>query len=301
MQIELRHLRHFVAVAEELHFGRAAERLFMAQPPLSQSVRRLETELGVQLLDRTTRQVRLTGAGQVLLADAHGLIGAFESTVLRVRALGRGESGRLCIGFMSARAGPSLTPLLRSFADAHPEVDVQLKEFRLEDILDGIRRGEADLGFVRAPVQDDELRADVLSAEAAAAVVAADHRLALRRSVSINELNGEPLITAPAWSATANAAWTVDPRPNGEHPTLGPVAHTLAEGLELVAAGRGYVLVPASLAQLYHRDEVAFVRLSDAPSFELALVYTRRGLGPQASRFIEFASRHRPDQSDGDV
>ena len=202
--MELRHLRYFVAVAEELHFTRAALRLNIAQPPLSQQIRALEAELGVQLFVRTRRSVALTDAGQALLARARELLSVTQSLPQELQRVARGEVGLLRIGFSSTLP---LTKVLRDVvADhrrTHPDVALNLREMHSQLQFDGLRRGELDVGLVRynerAPegIRLQELRRDPLRL-----ALPATHRFARRKSVAIAECRDEAFVGFPGDAGT---------------------------------------------------------------------------------------------------
>ncbi len=149
--MELRHLRYFVAVAEEQHMTRAARRLGIQQPPLSQQIRDLEDELGVRLFDRTPRSIRLNAAGQVFLKDARRLLADAQDAVARVRRTSRGESGRIAIGYTSSASLHPLVPrLIRAFHAEHPAVDLEFQENATRDLLEAVAGDALDAAFVRA-------------------------------------------------------------------------------------------------------------------------------------------------------
>jgi DNA-binding transcriptional LysR family regulator len=147
-------LRYFVAVAEELSFSRAAERLHMAQPPLSYQIKRLEEELGAQLFHRTKRSVRLTDAGRLLLAEARGLLVHAEQTASVVHRVGQGEVGRLTVGFVPSAANRVLPPILRAFGERFPSVELLLREVDPDRLLRALGDGRADVGFLYLPFED---------------------------------------------------------------------------------------------------------------------------------------------------
>src|SRR5580693_1592174 len=156
--MELRHLRYFLAVAEELHFHRAATRLHISQPPLSQQIRALERELGVTLLSRNRRRVALTAAGEAFLDDARSILAAVERASERARGIARGSLGTLAIGFVgSAMFSPKLPQILREFRARHPDVELVLRELPTTVQLAALAAGELDVGVIRGPVDVTEL------------------------------------------------------------------------------------------------------------------------------------------------
>src|SRR5436309_10286813 len=151
-QMELRHLRYFVAVAEELHFGRAAARLHIAQPPLSQQILRLEAELGVELLRRNRRSVRLTDAGRLLLEQSRPLLAQADHVEQLLRQASAGEVGRLAVGFVGSASYEALPRILREFRDRHPQVELRLDELTTAGQVAALNAGRIDVGLVRPPV-----------------------------------------------------------------------------------------------------------------------------------------------------
>src|SRR3954453_15892050 len=202
--MELRHLRYFVAVAEELHFGRAARRLQLAQPPLSRQIQGLEQELGVRLLERTKRHVELTPAGKVFLEHARKLLTEADHAVAAARRAARGEIGRLAIGFVGAATYSALPELLRVFHTRFPDVELVLYEMTSAHQHDALREGRIEVGFVRPAIPDDTLARRVARGEPLVAALPAGHRLARRdEPIPLSDLAGEPFILFPR-----------DPRPS---------------------------------------------------------------------------------------
>ena len=155
--MELRHLRYFVAVAEELHFTRAAERLGIQQPPLSLQIRQLEQEIGTPLFYRLTRGVELTEAGALLLEDAHRILDQVERTKARVQSRARGETGRIQVGFAGATyVQPLVLDIIRSYRESYPDVALLPEQSNTPNLIDGLRNGTIDVAFVRPPISDSE-------------------------------------------------------------------------------------------------------------------------------------------------
>jgi DNA-binding transcriptional LysR family regulator len=194
-EVELRHLRYFVAVAEELHFGRAALRLNIAQPPLSQQIRQLEANLGHPLFVRTSRSVTLTAAGRELLERARRTLARVEEDLVAVRRIGRGEVGALTIAFTgSSILRDPLPEAIRVYRRKYPEVDLRLREMGTMLQIDALRDGSIDLGFLRDPGPFDGLVIEELSREPFVAVLPSRHALAKMRSLHPTQLRGEPFI-----------------------------------------------------------------------------------------------------------
>ena len=248
--MELRHLRYFVAVAEELHFTRAALRLNIAQPPLSQQIRALEGELGVQLFLRTRRSVALTDAGQALLVRAREMLAAAQSLPGELRRVARGEVGLLRIGFSSTLP---LTKVLRDVvADhrrTHPDVALNLREMHSQQQFDGLLRGELDVGLVRYNESAPEgIRLVVLRRDPLRLVVPASHRFARRKSVAIAECRDEPFIGFPGDAGTGTGPLLKRLCAQaGFEPRIAQEAREATTQIGLVAAGLGIAVLPAPL------------------------------------------------------
>lgn len=246
--MELRYLTAFVAVAEELHFGRAAKRLQMAQPPLSQQIRQLEKELGVQLFERNTRSVRLTSAGQSFLEPVHTVLRDLDLATRAAKAAGRGEYGRVTVGFAGASSHETLPLLTRAVRIAHPGIELVMRGQTYADIaLARVADGSLDLGFVRLPVTRPGVAARVISEEELVCALPSDHRLADQNSISLAALAEEPFVSFPAnaGSSLRDAAVRTCEE-GGFTPRIvqeAPDSHTI---LALVAAGVGVTLTLTS-------------------------------------------------------
>jgi DNA-binding transcriptional LysR family regulator len=249
--VELRHLRYFIAVAEELHFGRAAQRLHIAQPPLSQQIRRLEDDLGVGLLHRTNRRVELTDAGRAFLVEARlTLAQADRATQVASRAA-RGEVGRLIIGHMASaelNVFPRLLPVLRR---RYPAIELEFQLLGASEQLRLLRDGAIHVGFVRLPADDRTLTVRPIVREPLVVVLPERHPLARRRSVTLRALRGERFVLfprrhAPGYYDTLIAIC----RQAGAEPMIVHDTDRLHTTLSLVATGRGVSLMPKCVAGL---------------------------------------------------
>jgi DNA-binding transcriptional LysR family regulator len=275
--MELRHLRYFVAVAEELHFTRAALRLNIAQPPLSQQIRALEGELGVQLFLRTRRSVALTDAGHALLVRAREMLAAAWSLPGELQRVARGEVGLLRIGFSSTLP---LTKLLRDVvADhrrTHPDVALNLREMHSQQQFDGLLRGELDVGLVRYNESAPEgIRLVVLRRDPLRLVVPARHRFARRKSVAIAECRDEPFIGFPGDAGTGTGPLLKRLCAQaGFEPRIAQEAREATTQIGLVAAGLGIAVLPAPL-EAVRIEGVHYVSLEDAGALLVMSVATR--------------------------
>jgi len=283
--MELRHLRYFIATAEEGHITRAAERLGMQQPPLSQQIRLLERELDVQLFRRKPRGVELTDAGRALLTDARAILAHIDHAFASTRRTARGEQGRIAIGFTSsAPFHPFVPRVIRAFRDAFPLVSLTLEESGTTELIGDLREERVDAAFIRTPVADPAgLIVDRLLEETMLVALPGDHPLARTgrgdsAGVNLKRLAGETFIvyrrhTGPglydAIIAACHAA--------GFSPVVGQEAPRIVATLNLVAAGLGLSIVPASLQRM-QMDGVAYRRLSGAvqPKAPMLLA-SRRG------------------------
>lgn len=195
--MELRHLRYFVAVAEELHFGRAAQRLLIAQQPLSRQIRDLETEIGVELFHRTKRTIRLTEAGQVFLTEARKTLQQAEQAILLAQQTGRGEIGKFAIGFTGPALNTVLPKVVRQFKEKHPQIELTLERLQTNEQVEALRSQQIQVGLLHPPIDDDSLRLEVIHREGLVAVLPDSHCLVQSERISISELANEPFIFYP--------------------------------------------------------------------------------------------------------
>jgi DNA-binding transcriptional LysR family regulator len=285
--IELRPLRQFVAVAEELHFGRAARRLHMTQPPLTQAVQALERALQVQLLQRTRRSVALTPAGEALLAQARRLLREAEALPELVRAAAAGLSGRLRLAFVSSIAYGPLPSWLRSFRERHPGVELQLREATMDVQLAALTAGDIDAGFVlHAPAAvPAPLHALQVLSEPLVLALPAGHPAAAREPVRFEAVAAEPLLIFPRGVAPSLFdAVLAHYHAGGCAPRIAQEAIQLQTIVSLVSAGMGVAWVPASMTQL-QRPGVAYRRVDgDAPQVHTSLLW--REETPVVQRFV---------------
>jgi len=240
MDIDLRHLRYFVAVAEELHVGRAATRLIVSQPALSRQIRELERELGAELFARTSRQVHLTPAGEILLEQARLTLAQTERTIELARRAGRGEVGRLAIGYLGSVALSLLPPLVRAFRASRPDVSLLFYVGIDDKQLTAIEEGHLDVGFVRSPGSHPGVQHEPIHHEALTAVLPADDPLAAQASIPLAALAERPLVLWPReLSATVFDEIIAASRDAGFTPRIEIESAGALGTFGLVAAGLG--------------------------------------------------------------
>ena len=290
MQLELRHLRYFVAVAEELNFTRAAERLHVAQPALSAQIRQLETQLGCELFARTTRKVELTPAGRLLLEDARKIVADADAAVAKVTAAARGQRGSLRINFVAHGAGEPGTEILRRFEAAHPHVETQAVEGgSLEEIQRQVRDHEADVGFIWLPVLYEELDAEVISTERKLACMHASHPLASKPAVSAQDLQTEPIVAPWELYPEAMLQYWFAPFRSGGRRAHDPHGRTLEECFSFVTRGAAIFCVPESVQRFYPRSEFVFRPIIDVAPAEAAVAWRRDTRNPAVGSFVAIA------------
>jgi DNA-binding transcriptional LysR family regulator len=249
--LELRHLRYFVAVAEELHFGRAAARLHLAQPPLSQQIRRLEEILGYPLFVRTSRAVRLTAAGEVFLERARRTLRNVQDDLDEARSIGRGDEGSLRVGFIGSGMLTPLPSVLGRYRELYPRVRLQLSEMYTAGIAGLLARGSLDAGFLRDGGSIDGLHSETLFTEPFVAVLPATHRLAGKREISPADLRGEPFVYfTPLAGRLAYEKPISIFEEHGFRPQVVQEAPQWLTILQLVAAGLGVSVGPACTRQI---------------------------------------------------
>jgi DNA-binding transcriptional LysR family regulator len=291
--VELRHLRYFVAVAEERHFGRAAERLHIAQPPLSQQIRRLEAELGAPLLHRTTRSVDLAPAGEVLLGRAREILAAVDAATDDARRAARGEFGRLAIGFTGSATYALLPALAAALRAALPGVVLDLRgELLTPAQVARLLDGTLDLGLLRPPVRERELRVEVLRREALVAVLPEAHALAAADAVPLEELASEPFVVYPShFRSVVHDAVEEACAAHGFRPRVALEVSETSTLVSFVAAGLGVSLVPASVRNMTVQGAVYRPLARDATTVELAVAWRRDDVTPLLERALEVVRR----------
>ncbi|NBH09208.1 LysR family transcriptional regulator [Amycolatopsis sp. SID8362] len=280
--VEVRELRYFRAVAEELNFSRAAERLGMAQPPLSRAIRLLERRLGVQLFERTSRHVALTPAGNVLFVESAKALDAVAAAVRRTRRAVQRTPALV----VTAKPGVA-TDLLRRIADAHPD-PVEIRVSGFGEQADLLRDGQADVAVLGCPGDHDGLDVEVLVSEPRVAALPSGHELARRSVLTCADFAGRATPVWPGSSAAARAYWSGQDVTGGPV-TPGPVVRDSAQLLETVALGQAIALLPASVADLRSRNDVVYRPVVDATPYALALAWAATARDVRIARFVRTA------------
>jgi DNA-binding transcriptional LysR family regulator len=291
---DLRRLRYFVAVAERLHFGRAAQALHISQPPLSRAIRALEDELGVPLFARTRRKVELTAEGARLLEETRRLTGQLERTVQELRAMASGRHARLRIGFVSLADYGVLPELLRAYKAAHPAVRLSLREMLSPDQATALHAGELDFGLLLPPVSGAaRLEHVVVQRERFVVALPAKHRRARGEGgLRLRELAGEPFVMIPRqiaprlYDIVAQLAIEA-----GMSLNVAQEAIQMQTVVSLVSSGLGAAVVPGSVANLGRRG-VVYRSLADRhPRLDLWLAWRRGPLTETAASLVAQARR----------
>jgi DNA-binding transcriptional LysR family regulator len=299
--VELRHLRYFMVVAEERHITRAAARLGLQQPPLSQQIQALESELGTKLFTRGPRGVELTPAGEGFLEEARAVLSGVERAVVRARAASMGQRGRISIGLTtSASLHPGVTRALRAYADSHAAVSLDLHANSAAGLTEALLREEVQVAVIRAAVaRPADLIFKELAREHMLMALPAGHHLVRRTAsgapapISLGALAGERLILVRRHAAPGMYSNVVDAcHKAGFEPLIVAEVEQMLISINLVAAGVGISLVPASIREI-RQEGIVYCPVSDAPSLiaPLTLVYRRGEARPFVTDFIELSRK----------
>jgi DNA-binding transcriptional LysR family regulator len=280
---EIRQLRYFVAVAERGNVSQASLDLHLSQSALSEALRKLELELGVKLLDRSSRGVSPTPAGDALLAHARTAIEHFDAALQAAR----GQTGRLRVGFEAAGAGRLSTQSRARLIARFPNVRVEPRRFEWGGEVAALHEGECDVAFAWLPADLTGLESIPVATEPRFAGLATQHRLAARETLQVDELDDEPIL----WTRRAPRYWVdwwaVNPRPNGAEPRWGPENDNVEEMLEQVADGSGYCIVPASMTAFYARPDLVWIPIADIDPLRIVLAWRERDANPLIAAFAE--------------
>ena len=288
--MELRHLRYFVAVAEELHFGRAATRLFIVQPSLSQQIRQLEDELGFPLLKRTKRSVELTDAGRVFLIEAQRILAQVQEAKHAAQRAYRGEIGRLVIGYISSSTYDLLPMMLSAYRERFPHVDVALRELTTQEQLRALEEESIQVGLLRLPINDPMIHVEVVRREPIVCVLPEAHPLAKHARITVPLLANEPFVLQSRqrgggyYAQLMNLCLTSGFSPNVIQEVT--EMHTI---VSLVAAGMGVSLVPLSVKNIRSQGVVYRELEGSTTLTEMAVAWLFDSHSTIVQNFLEVA------------
>lgn len=288
--MELKTLRYFCVLAEELHFGRAASRLHISQPPLSRQISNLEDELGIVLFDRSQRRVELTPAGELFLRHSHTVLNGVKDAVHAVRQAGRGEIGHLSIGFFLGATYTLMPDILGSFRAHSPNVRLRLQDMGLPEVPEALIQGSIDVGFLRPPITHQAISTELLLREPVVAALPETHRFARSRRLKLADLADEAFVTfTPSRSVLYSQIMSAC-HDAGFQPYVVQEIRRPETIIGLVSAGVGIALVAAS-AQTCAGKGVVFKKVSGLPMAEIAVAWRRSDESPLLKSFLRTA-RH---------
>ncbi len=285
--MELRQLEYFIAVAEELHFGRAAIRLGMTQPPLSQQIRQLEHELGVQLFHRTKRHVELSDAGRVYLSEIRRVVSGLQHAEQMARKAQFGEVGRLVLGFVGSATYDVLPSLIRVYKERYPDVDLALHEMPSPDQMDALLNRNIDVGVLRPATSHPALVVRTIQRDQCVAVVPASHRLAEEKSVTMKQMRNDQLIlvSRSTWPGLYDSIVTLI-YAEGFSPSIRLEVTEVQTVVGLVAAEMGVSILPRSTQHVHTRDVRYLPITGEAPQVEMGLAWRRDDQSEVLKQFL---------------
>lgn len=287
--MELRQLTYFIAVAEERHFGRAAKRLHIAQPPLSQQIRQFEEQLGVKLFDRTTRRVDLTAAGALMLERGRSILNDVEALQADVYQVGQGATGVLHVGFSGASTYSVMPRIVRAAGTAYPGLTLDLHGEMLTPAMErGLLEHTLDAAILRPPVSSPEIDFRIINREPLVVALPAHSPLASDRPVSMVELTEQRFVTYPPESVMYRMTADLCREAGFQH-RVSQMAQETSTILSFVAAGGGVALMPASVRSVQLRG-VRYRELEDSPHAELAVAWRREDRSVLLSNFIQLVT-----------
>jgi DNA-binding transcriptional LysR family regulator len=289
VNLELRHLRAFVAVAEELNFTRAGRRLHIAQQALSAQIRQLEDRLGAQLFVRTTRSVALTPAGTALLEHAPAILTRLDAAVDAVHAAAAPTTRRLRVGLASTAPLELTARVLRAFAQAEPDVDLELHDSRFNDTSGGVRTGDADVALTWLPCRSDGLAFEPLIADTPVVIMPVDHPLAARDHVTPAEVVAEPIAWVEDHDEITQAFWSLADFWNGRRPVVGARMSNFDEFFAAVQAGKCIGACPGLIATSLRWPEIEIRPIAGVPDAAVAVCWNRDAQSPLVEVFVRTA------------
>jgi DNA-binding transcriptional LysR family regulator len=286
MDVNLRRLRYFVAVADKGHFGRAAESVHLSATALSEQIRKLEAEFDVKLFDRNPRGAQLTDIGAELATKARSVLVQTQhlTDLLKQRRLGDG-GGRLRLGFVTLAAGEATPRLVERLKANSPGLELELVHLSYARQVDAVLDGDVDASIARGPIEPSAaVCLDPLGSESRMIMVSTRHALARRRSVTRQDLAQEPRVTTDGVPETWRRWWSLDPNPDGSTPPYGPLVHSFDEQIEVAASGIALSIVPATAASVYRRNDLRFIPICDAESSQIFICSLAGNVSPMLAR-----------------
>ncbi|MFN2744521.1 MULTISPECIES: acetoin biosynthesis transcriptional regulator AlsR [Bacillus] len=289
--MELRHLRYFMVVAEELHFGKAALRLQMTQPPLSQQIKQLESEIGVTLLKRSKRAVKLTAAGSVFLKQITEGLSQIDQAVDMAQRTARGELGRLVIGFVGSATFEIMPPIIREYRNQFPSVKIELRELSTPNQIKALLNGHIDIGVLHPPLGNDELKTNTLKKSRCVLALPKYHPLTEKARVQLKDLEDEALIVIAKESwPSLYTEFNFLCEKAGFIPNIAQEATEYQMVIGLVSAGMGVAVVPAAAKRLFNLD-VIYKEIEDMPLHaEWITAHRKDNRNPALKHFIDVSN-----------
>ncbi|BAZ37335.1 LysR family transcriptional regulator [Calothrix sp. NIES-4101] len=286
--IELRHLRYFLAVAEELNFGRAAERLNITQPSLSRQIQNLEKELDILLFERNQRQIKLTLPGQIFLAEVEQIMIRFDQGMRVAKRASCGEIGQLTVGFQGSSMYDIIPVSIKAFRDRFPDVEIVMQHMTTSEQVIALGKNDLDVGFVTPPITDTNLEVEILLQEPLILALPENHPLAAQSEIAITTLANEPLIVASRDRGCGLYEQIFDVYQRaGLRPNFVCAAREMQVMLGFVAAGIGISLLPSHVKNFQRTGVVYRVLTPEAPIVGLSIAWKAENLTPALSAFLE--------------
>lgn len=275
MNIQFRHIRSFIAVAQEMNFARAAQGLNISQPALSQTIIQFERDVGFLLFERTTRSVNLTPAGEKTFVKALAFKRSMDVFLDEIRSIQFALKNELHVGFMIGTAVQFIPAIVREFARARPEASLQLQEFDFSDPSAGLRDGKVDCGIIRPPVGVDDIDVVEIAREKCVACLPVGHRLRKRKTVTLDDILDEPIVAATVPGVWRDY-WLANDYRSNQPANVTFEASTVESELQAVAAGKGISITAESTSKYYSRPGVVFKTIVDMRECVMAVGYRDR-------------------------
>ncbi|GEN34901.1 MULTISPECIES: LysR family transcriptional regulator [Aneurinibacillus] len=290
--MELRHLEYFMAVAEELNFSRAAARLNITQPPLSQQIQQLERELGVPLFHREKKRIQLTGAGELFLVEVRRILAGVSHAVKVAQRAHRGEVGSLVVGFVGSATYDILPAVIREYQLRFPDVHISLYEMSTPEQIEALRQNRIDIGILRPPVSDPALRTNIVQAAPCVLALPKNHPLLEKKEIRLVDTAHFPFValSRKTWAGLYDEFLSLCNR-MGFHPIIRQEALEFQTVIGLVAAGIGIAVVPVSAMNL-HTQDVVYRNVKDGmPNAAMGLSWRRDAASPLVDKFVHIAKK----------